>query len=361
MGLLFIADIPVGHDAKVDADFGLSPADATAVKHAARVVETWLPVSACRSRPRRPLGLTRNSNISSPAKPRRSMVRRNLAGAELRPGTSRLVCRSLGPAGDTDTDAPGQSAGHYRSSCRGQLCQHAQSTLFGDRHVNSPTSLRRHRRASSLLMEFALLVERLVPDPLELAVNSLCRIQGPVVTDVFGERTLVRAAAAAPTRCGSAGRCSTCRRLRADGTFRGSPAIAADHPHRDTGRHRRESRPAARRDGQPVWAVERIVPSAAGPEIDGYAYADAVLAIAARSRAGRGGPLPARLDVVWNLASLHPCPRSQQQPQRSPACAPSARDLGANVATHRRPDHCWTHAVLPQRGGGAARRARRHT
>ncbi len=40
-GLLFIADIPVGHDAKVDADFGLPPADAAAVKHAARVVEAW--------------------------------------------------------------------------------------------------------------------------------------------------------------------------------------------------------------------------------------------------------------------------------------------------------------------------------
>jgi hypothetical protein len=57
-----------------------------------------------------------------------------------------------------------------------------------------------------------------------------------------------------------------------------------------------------------VWAVERIVPSAAGPGSTATHMQMRSLAHCRRAgaRAGRGSPLPARLRRRVELASLHP-------------------------------------------------------
>ena len=71
---------------------------------------------------------------------------------------------------------------------------------FEDRHVEfADITAATTDVAKLLLMEFALSASNdWCVIPLELAVNSLCRIEGLVVTDVFGERTLVRAAGRGP-------------------------------------------------------------------------------------------------------------------------------------------------------------------
>ena len=205
-GLLFIADIPVGHDAKVDADFGLSTTDPAAVKHAARVVETWFA------------GLYSVPDPATPSTWSDPQLEYQFA-CETAPldGTAETLLApsyaqrhldwfafDLGPAADAGApNAPGaerRTLSFIPAAVSYAGMPNPRYWQFEDRHVEfTDVTAATTDVAKLLLMEFALCSSNdwcLIP--LELAVNSLCRIEGLVVTDVFGQRTLVRAAGRGP-------------------------------------------------------------------------------------------------------------------------------------------------------------------
>ncbi len=176
---------------------------------------------------------------------------------------------------------------------------------FEDRHVEfADITAGTTDVAKLLLMEFALVASNdWCVIPLELAANALTRIEGLVVTDVFGERTLVRAAGRGPDAL-----------WQRWSMYDLSQAV----PGRDT--HTvllvPPTTPTAMR-APPIesvvllrdemanmaWAVEKVVPSAAGPGIDGYAYADAIAGpLAPEPEPAPGAEVRYRLgaDVTWN-------------------------------------------------------------
>jgi hypothetical protein len=116
--------------------------------------------------------------------------------------------------------------------------------------------------------------------PYELPVNSLCRIEGLVVTDVFGDRTMIPAA--------DEGLAEDWRRWS---LFElGNRGEIGSYNHRfllpSTVGESTESEPLERvqfiRDEMTnmVWAIEEVIPDATGTGIDGY------------DAAGRAGVLP---------------------------------------------------------------------
>ena len=96
-------------------------------------------------------------------------------------------------------------------------------------------------------------------------MNSLCQVEGLVITDVFGDRTLIRAANDGEDSSGNAGACSTSRvtrmgRLATAGTSSFRPASP-----RFTGK-RPDRRGQFLRDEMAnlAWAVDRLIPDATG-------------------------------------------------------------------------------------------------
>ena len=97
-------------------------------------------------------------------------------------------------------------------SVRDPLFRHAERAALGDRgHAHRLRRSRRQRersRAAPARRVRAAVLDDWCVLPLDLAVGSFTRIDGLVVTDVFGDRTLVRPRTRAPTAPGSGGRCT---------------------------------------------------------------------------------------------------------------------------------------------------------
>ena len=97
---------------------------------------------------------------------------------------------------------------------------------------------------------------------------------GLVVTDVFGDRTLVRAADEGTTTTGSAGACSASATRTRSGSYNRQFFLPADVG------ATLESEPLERvqfvRDemANMVWAVEEVIPDATGVGINGHDAAD---------------------------------------------------------------------------------------
>jgi hypothetical protein len=310
-GLSFIADIPVGHDAKVDADFGLPPADASAVKRAARVVEAWfaglysVPDAATPSTWSDPQLEYQFACATAPLD--------GAAEALLAPtyaqGHLDWYAFDLGQSGDTDDpDAPGaerRALSFIPTAVSYAGMPNPRYWQFEDRHVEfTEITAATTDVAKLLLMEFALSSSNdwcLIP--LELDVNSLCRIEGLVVTDVFGERTLVRAAGRGPDSLWQ--RWSMFDLSQAQGGRDVRTALLVPPTTPTAMRPPPIEKVILLRDEMAnlVWAVERIMPSAAGPGVDGYAYADTIAGpLLPEPEAAPGAQVRYRLgtDIVWN-------------------------------------------------------------
>lgn len=310
-GLLFIADIPVGHDAKVDADFDLLPADATAVKHAARVVEAWFAGLYSVPDPATPSAWSDPQleyQFACETAPLDGTAETLLAPSYAQ-GHLDWYAFDLGQSGGTDdpgaADTERRTLSFIPAAVSYAGMPNPRYWQFEDRHVEfiditaATTDV-----AKLLLMEFALCSSNdwcLIP--LELDVNSLCRIEGLVVTDVFGERTLVRAAGRGPDSLWQ--RWSMFDLSQAEGGRDVRTALLVPPTTPTAMRPPPIEQVILLRDemANQAWAVERIVPSAAGPGVDGYAYADAI----AGPLPPEPGPAPGtqvryRLgaDIVWN-------------------------------------------------------------
>src|SRR6266508_1050400 len=310
-GLLFIADIPVGHDAKVDADFGLPPADAAAVKHAARVVEAWfaglysVPDAATPSTWSDPQLEYQFACETAPL----DGTAETLLAPSYAQGHLEWYAFDLAQSGDTDgPGAPGaerRTLSFIPTAVSYAGMPNPRYWQFEDRHVEfTEITAATTDVAKLLLMEFALSSSNdwcLIP--LELDVNSLCRIEGLVVTDVFGERTLVRAAGRGPDSLWQ--RWSMFDLSQAEGGRDVRTALLVPPTTPTAMRPPPIEKVILLRDEMAnlAWAVERIMPSAAGPGIDGYAYADAIAGpLPPEPEPAPGAQVRYRLgaDVVWN-------------------------------------------------------------
>jgi hypothetical protein len=310
-GLLFIADIPVGHDAKVDADFGLSPADAAAVKHAARVVEVWFAGLYSVPDPATPTTWSDPQleyQFACETAPLDGTTE-TLRAPSYAQGHLDWYAFDLGLVGSTDgPGGPGaerQTLSFIPTTVSYAGMPNPRYWQFEDRHVEfTEVTAATTDVAKLLLMEFALCSSNdwcLIP--LELAVNSLCRIEGLVVTDVFGERTLVRAAGRGPDSLWQ--RWSMFDLSQAEGGRDVRTALLVPPTTPTAMRPPPIEKVILLRDEMAnlAWAVERIVPSAAGPGTDGYAYANEIAGpLPPEPEPAPGAQVRYRLgsDVVWN-------------------------------------------------------------
>lgn len=312
-GLALLADIPLtpGHDGKVDADFGLLPADAAAVKRAARAVETWfaglycVPDAATPSTWSDPQLEYQFACETAPL----DGVTETLVAPSYAQGHLDWYAFDIGQSGDTDgPSAPGaerKALSFIPAAVSYAGMPNPRYWQFEDRHVEfTEITAATTDVAKLLLMEFALASSNdwcLIP--LELAVNSLTRIEGLVVTDVFGERTLVRAAGRGPDSLWQ--RWSMFDLSQAAGGRDVGTALLVPPTTPAAMRPPPLEKVVMLRDemANMAWAVERIVPSAAGPGIDGYAYADAIAGpLPPEPEVAPGAQVRYRLgaDIVWN-------------------------------------------------------------
>jgi hypothetical protein len=311
-GLALLADIPAvpGHDGKVDSDFGLTPAEATAVKHAARAAAAWF--AGLYSVP----DAGSASTWSDPQleyqfaceTTRHDGVAQTLVAPSYAQGYLDWYAFDFSQPGGGGADQPATKR-HTLSFIPAAISYAGMPNprywQFEDRHVEfaditaSTTDL-----AKLLLMEFALAASNdwcLIP--LELNVNSLCHIEGLVVTDVFGERTLIRAAGRGPDSVWQ--RWSMFDLSQPDG-FRDVGTSLLVPPTTPTAmRVSPIEKVVLLRDemANMAWAVERIMPSATGAGIDGYAYADAIAApLPPEPEVAPGVQVRYKLgsDVPWN-------------------------------------------------------------
>ena len=205
--------------------------------------------------------------------------------------------------------------------------------------------------ARLLLAEYMLLFSNdWCAVPLALSVGSFTRIQGLLVTDVFGEQTLIRAA--------DRGRDSDWQRwsmYRLDGDDSANmglllaPALASGM----------RSAPVEQvrflRDemANMVWAVEYRVASKLGEPFNPATRA----ARPAVARPGRnGGAFPSRRLGAGQLAAVHPGTPARVAAQHPPAARAATRP--ASIAARRRARRAGT--LLRRGRGGSARRAARH-
>ncbi|MFL6812257.1 MAG: hypothetical protein ACJ8FD_24915 [Bradyrhizobium canariense] len=309
-GLSLLDDIPAGHDGKVDG-FGLSPADAEAVKRAARIVQTWfaglysLPDAATPSTWSDPQVEYQFACETAPL----DDTAETLLAPSYAQGHLDWYAFDLGAAAGNDGDSPAGAERKALSFIPAAISYagipNPRYWQFEDRHVEfADITAATTDVAKLLLMEFALSASNdWCVIPLELAVNSLCRIEGLVVTDVFGERTLVRAAGRGPDSVWQRWSMFDLSQAAAGRDTRTALLVPPTTP--TAMRPPPIEKIVLLRDemANMAWAVERIVPSAAGPGIDGYAYADAIaVSLPPEPDPAPGAEVRYRLgaDVAWN-------------------------------------------------------------
>jgi hypothetical protein len=312
-GIEMLADIPrsPGHDGKIDADFGLSAVDAAAVKRAARAVQAWFA------------GLYSIPDAASPSTWSDAQLEYQFAceTAPLDGTVETLLAPSyaqghldwfafdLGAASGTEgPQAPGaerKTLSFIPAAVSYAGMPNPRYWQFEDRHVEfADITAATTDVAKLLLMEFALAASNdwcLIP--LELPVNALCRVEGLVVTDVFGERTLVRAAGRGPDEIWQRWSMFDLSHAEASRDTRTALLVPPTTP--TALRPPPIEKVVMLRDemANMAWVVERTVPSASGAGIDGYAYADAIAGpLPPEPEAAPGAEVRYRLgaDVTWN-------------------------------------------------------------
>lgn len=277
-GVAFLAEVAAGEfDTRVDADFALDAATASAVKASARRTVEWFDSL-----------YTQPGALGRAWAPEQLEYRFSCETA-VAGGANEALTASGYAQGHLDWSAfdfaDGTGAGgHVSRSMREALSFVPTAVTFGgmpnpryweleDRKVEfADVTAGTTDVAKLLLTEFALVYSNdwcLIP--IEVEVGALCAIEGLVVTDVFGERSLVR----------PAGRGAEADWQRWAMFTLSSPAQRADP--------RLFIPPATPKLLEPApvervafvrdemanmaWAVERVVPSATGGGTDGNAYA----------------------------------------------------------------------------------------